>query len=158
MKKKTETEKTRRPHALLLSPPSLPHLSSSLELWGQVSNWFTGGRQKVKLTKRQFKDNLFPSREYVPKEETFPFPLKFIDVKRSTCADLDVGQEKRIDDYWNVDEDRRLSDSWTGFTKFTSTKRDTCKRIHVVTGGDRQKFKQPLDQIIFGQRLGQKLG
>ena len=35
----------------------------------------------------------------MPKEETFPIPLKFIDVMRSTCADLDVGQEKRVDDY-----------------------------------------------------------
>ena len=60
-----------------------------------------------------------PGRVYVPKEETFPFPLKYIDVMRSTCTYLDVAQEKRIDDYWNVDEDRRLSDSWTGFTKFT---------------------------------------
>ena len=28
-------------------------------------------------------------------------------------------QAKRIDDHWNVDENRSLSDSWTGFTKFT---------------------------------------
>ena len=27
--------------------------------------------------------------------------------------------EKRINDYWNFDMDRNLSDSWTGFTKFT---------------------------------------
>ena len=28
-------------------------------------------------------------------------------------------QESRIDDYWNVDESRDLSASWTGFTQFT---------------------------------------
>ena len=28
-------------------------------------------------------------------------------------------QERRIDDYWNVDGSRDLSDSWTGFTQFT---------------------------------------
>ena len=28
-------------------------------------------------------------------------------------------QEKRIDDYWNIDGSRDLSDSWTGFTQFT---------------------------------------
>ena len=28
-------------------------------------------------------------------------------------------QEKRIYDYWNVDADRSLSDSWKGFSKFT---------------------------------------
>ena len=30
---------------------------------------------------------------YVPKEETFPTPLKYIDVTRSTYTDLDVMQE-----------------------------------------------------------------
>ena len=35
---------------------------------------------------------------YVPKDETFPTPLKYIDVTRSTHTDLDVMQEKCIDD------------------------------------------------------------
>ena len=43
--------------------------------------------------------------------------MKYIHVIRSTHTDLDV--EKRIDDYWNVDGKRNLSDSWTGFTRFT---------------------------------------
>ena len=32
---------------------------------------------------------------------------------------MDVKQEKRIDDYWNIDGSRDLSDSWTGFSQFT---------------------------------------
>ena len=28
-------------------------------------------------------------------------------------------QESRIDDYWNIDESRDLSDPWSGFTQFT---------------------------------------
>ena len=28
-------------------------------------------------------------------------------------------QERRIDDYWNIDGSRDLSDSWTGFSQFT---------------------------------------
>ena len=32
---------------------------------------------------------------------------------------LDVKQERRIDDYWNIDGLRDLSDFWTGFTQFT---------------------------------------
>ena len=32
---------------------------------------------------------------------------------------MDVKQEKRIDDYWNIDGSRNLSDPWTGFTIFT---------------------------------------
>ena len=32
---------------------------------------------------------------------------------------MDVKLEKRIDDYWNIDGSRDLSDPWTGFTQFT---------------------------------------
>ena len=56
---------------------------------------------------------------YSPREESFPVPLKHIDVSRTTCTNLDVKQEKRIDDYWNDDGSRDLSDPWTGFTQFT---------------------------------------
>ena len=31
---------------------------------------------------------------------------------------MDLKQEKRIDDYWNIDGSRYLSDPWTGFTQF----------------------------------------
>ena len=72
---------------------------------------------------------------YVSKEETFPIPLKYIDVTRSTHSDLDVLQEKRIDDYWNVDSSKHLSDSWTGFTKFIL------------------KEKPPKGYMCFGERL-----
>ena len=56
---------------------------------------------------------------YSPREESYPVPLKYIDVSRTTCANLDVKQEKRIDDCWNIDGSRDSSDSWTGFTQFT---------------------------------------
>ena len=35
---------------------------------------------------------------------------------------MDVKQEKRIDDYWNIDGSRDLSDPWTGFTRFIQLK------------------------------------
>ena len=56
---------------------------------------------------------------YSPREESFPIPLKYIDVSRTTHTNLDVKQEKRIDDYWNIDASRDFSDPWTGFTQFT---------------------------------------
>ena len=52
------------------------------------------------------------------KEETFPIPTKYIDVTKTTHTSLDVLMEKN-DDYWNVDGDREVSDTWTGFTRFT---------------------------------------
>ena len=54
-----------------------------------------------------------------PREESFPIPQKYIDVSRTTRTNVDVKQEKRIDDYWNIDGSRDLSDPWTGFTQFT---------------------------------------
>ena len=56
---------------------------------------------------------------YSPKEESFPVPLKYIEVSRTSRTNLDVKQEKRIDDYWNIDGSRDLSDPWTSFNKFT---------------------------------------
>ena len=56
---------------------------------------------------------------YSPREESFPIPLKYIDVSRTIHTNLDVKQEKRIDDNWNIDGSRDLSDLWTGFTQFT---------------------------------------
>ena len=49
---------------------------------------------------------------YSPREESFPIPLKYIDVTRTTHTNLD--------DFWNIDGSRDLSDPWTGFTQFTA--------------------------------------
>ena len=38
---------------------------------------------------------------------------------RETSTTLDVMLERRMDDYWNIEGNRDLSDSWTGFTRFT---------------------------------------
>ena len=51
----------------------------------------------------------------VPREASFLIPLTYIDVTRTTSTSLDVMLEKNIDDYWNVDGDREVSDTWTGF-------------------------------------------
>ena len=56
---------------------------------------------------------------YSPREESFPIQLKYIDVTRTTHTNSDVKQERRIDDYWNIDGSRDLPDPWTGFTQFT---------------------------------------
>ena len=47
---------------------------------------------------------------YSPREESLPIPLKYIDVSRTTHANLDVMQEKRFDACWNIDGSRDLSD------------------------------------------------
>ena len=97
------------------SEGSLPQPHDSLPVAGEVMHdcWSMSGKfifrhhveARVKL--------------YSPGEESFPVPLKYIDVFRTTHTNLDVKQEKRIDDYWNIVGSRDVSDPWTGFTQFT---------------------------------------
>ena len=93
-----------------LSPPQdpLPDAGEAInDFWSMSGNFIYRHHveRRVKL--------------YSPREESFPIPLKYIDVSRTTHTNLDVKQESRIDDYWNIDGSRDLSYSWTGFTQFT---------------------------------------
>ena len=60
---------------------------------------------------------------YVPTEESFPTPLKYIDVTRTTETYLDVMSEKQIDDYWNVDGEGELSGSMDRLHKILEIER-----------------------------------
>ena len=42
----------------------------------------------------------------------------FLQIRRTNTI-LDVLQESRFDDYWNIDGDWDLAEPWTGFTQFT---------------------------------------
>ena len=87
---------------------SFPHAGEAMnDFWSMSGNFIyrRHGESRVEL--------------HSPREESFPIPLKCIDVSRTTHAKLDVKQEKRIDDYWNIDGSRDLSDPWTSFTQFT---------------------------------------
>ena len=88
-------------------------------------------------------------------EETFLVPLRYIDVTRATFTNLDVMQEKHVDDYWNVHSNRSLSDSRKGFTKFTRLKEKPPKG-YTWSWWDWQKFKRLPDQIMYGQKYGPK--
>ena len=58
----------------------------------------------------------------------------------------------RIDDYWNFDSSKHLSDSWRGqIHKIHPSQRKTCKRDFCGPEGDRQSFKQLPDQIMFAE-------
>ena len=82
---------------------------------------------------------------YSPREESFPIPLKYIDVSRTTQTNLDVLQESRIDDYWNIDGSRDLSDFLDRFHSINFIERKTSKRKNVVRGrlAKRQATSRP---------------
>ena len=62
---------------------------------------------------------LNPESNFTRREKNHSLFTKYIDAYRTTHTNLDVMQERHIDDYWNIDGARDLSDSWTGFTQFT---------------------------------------
>ena len=69
---------------------------------------------------------------YVPKEEPFPVPLKYIDVTRTTHTSLDVLWRNNIEDYWNVDGEKESSDAWTGVHKIHLFERKATWWVHMV--------------------------
>ena len=76
---------------------------------------------------------------YSPREESFPIPVTYIDVFRTMHTNLDVMQESRIDDYWNIDGSRDVSDSWTRCHSVYSIEKETSRRIYIYIygpGGD----------------------
>ena len=96
------------------SEGSFPQPHDSLPVAGEAMNdfWSMSGSFT-------FRHHVDPRvKLYSPREESFPIPLKYIDVSRTTHTNLDVKQEKRIDDCWNIDGSRDLADPWTGFTQF----------------------------------------
>ena len=84
------------------SEGSLPQPQESLPDGGEAINDF-----RSMLGNFIYRHHVEPRVNlHSPREESFPLPLKYIDVYRTTHTNLDVKQEKRIDDYWNIDGSR----------------------------------------------------
>ena len=92
---------------------------------------------------------------YSPRKESFPIPLKYIDVSRTTHTNLDVKQERRIDDYWNIDGSRDVSVSWTGFTQITLWE-EKPPNGYMWSGGRLRENSLHPGPIIYGQNSGRK--
>ena len=84
---------------------------------------------------------------YVPTEESFPVPMKYVDVTRTTHTSLDVLLERNIDDYWNVDGKRELSDAWTGFSQ-VSVHPSVVAEISSQTESCSVEFTRMIEQLV----------
>ena len=94
---------------------------------------------------------LNPESNFTRREKNHSlFHFKYIDVSRTTHTNLDVKQEKRIDDYLNIDGSRDLSDPWTGFTQFTLLE-EKPPEGYKWSGG---RLTRKPGQIIYGQSYG----
>ena len=132
-----------------LPPPpqdSLPDASEAInDFWSMSGNFIYRHHvePRVKL--------------YSPRGESFPIPLKYIDVSRTTQTNLDVMLERRIDDYCNIDGSRDLSDSWTGITQFTLLEEKPPRRIYVVRV-ETDKTASDIQARSFMARILDKIG
>ena len=130
------------------SEGSLPQPHDSLPDAGEAMNdfWSMSGSFI-------YRHHVEPRVKLYSPRESFPIPRNYIDVTRTSHTNLDVKQEKRIDDYWNIDGSRDLSDPWTGFTQFTLLEEkapDGC----MWSGGDCRDNSLNPGQIIYGQNSG----
>ena len=83
-----------------------------------------------------------------PREESFPILLKYRDVSRATHATFDALQESLVEDDWNIDGSRDLSDSLT-FGRITS------KGIYVVLGEINKKTADIEARSFMARTLGE---
>ena len=72
---------------------------------------------------------------YVPKESHhFRIPSKYLDVVSKQKTNLDKAEENSIDDSWNIDGNRILSESWSGSTRFRILRKHAPQGYSWVDG------------------------
>ena len=69
---------------------------------------------------------------YVPKESSLSTPLNYFDVVCQTKTSLDSLEGSRIDDLWNMDGNRVLSDSWSRSTIFRVLNKRPLRGVSLV--------------------------
>ena len=89
----------------------------------------------------------------MPKEESFSFSDEVHRRYRTTKTSLDVMLEKQMDDYWNVDEERELSDARTGYKRFILLN-ERPPDGHTWSGRDLRGNKRPQDSTMCGWMCG----
>ena len=94
---------------------------------------------------------------YVPREASFPIPLKYIDVTRATSTSLDVMLEKSIDDNWNGIEIENWKIRGQGSLGSWNWTKNHQMDVHGP-GRDWQESKRSPDQTLCGQIFGKYVG
>ena len=51
-------------------------------------------------------------------KDDVPILVNYIDVQRRTKTSIDLIHEATVDDYWNIDGDKSLSEPWISVTRF----------------------------------------
>ena len=93
---------------------------------------------------------------YSPREESFPIPLKYIDVSRTTHTNFKFGCQARKTHRWLLEYlwVKRYVWSMDRFHSIYSIGRETSRRIFVVRGEIDEENSWHPGQIIYGQSYG----
>ena len=130
----------------MYSIPSSMRLNAG---WWGSEKWLLDDHRRI-----HYRHHVVPRvKLYVPQEETFPIPMKYIDVTRTTCTSLDVMLEKNIEDYWNVDGERELSVHGQ-LSRDSFSKRKATWRIYMVRGAT----DEDTNDLKTGQSCGRQCG
>ena len=84
-----------------------------------------------------FRSHVFPRSKLFVSNDDVPIHLNYIDGQRQTKTSIDVLHvaTQTIDDDWNIDGDKRLSEPWIGMTKIRIAQQNPTRKTHV---GSRQ--------------------
>ena len=86
-----------------------------------------------------------------PREASFPCSTEIFRRDQGYRYILGCNVAENIDNHWNVDGERELSDTWTGFTRFTVLDEKPPGWIHMV-GGETDKKTNDLQTRRFVAR------
>ena len=91
---------------------------------------------------------------YVPREVSFSFSTEIHRRDQGYKNSIGCSAGENIEDYWNVDGDRELSDTWTGFTQDSLYWTKNHRMDVPGPWRDGQESKRPPDQTLCGQKFG----
>ena len=105
-------EDARDEESLKFDPDGMPSAADEVAKVQEEDFWTTSGTVLV-CHHRVPRTNLF-----TPSDPECPLPTKYLDVTRKTYTSIETEAEKCVDDLWNVDGNKALSEEWIGKTIF----------------------------------------
>ena len=120
---------------LKLDPDGMPSPAGDAAEVLEKDFWTTNGSVLI-CHHRVPRTNLF-----TPTDPDCPMPTKYLDVTRRTYTSIETEQEKCIEDFWNVDGSRALTEEWVGKTIF-EYRHFPPKKDHCWVAGRETKIQE----------------
>ena len=113
---------------LKLTADGMPSSADEVAKVLEEDFWTTNGNVLV-CHHRVPRTNLF-----TPTDPECPLPTKYLDVTRRTYTSIETEAESCVEDFWNMNGNRALSEEWVGKTIFEVLNFPPKKNYHWVSG------------------------